>query len=303
MFNRYIEENKKVRTIELILLVLLFISSLVSIFIPIGINYFWMSLLMLCLSICIIYFFGKCFTTYEKIWFILVMTLAIIISVIFPEDDVNGVNATIIMFLYLADTFLNVLCELLISKQSRYNFLVSILVEVIEILLCIVLMYRFATLATTLFFWLPIDIISFINWSSHKDEKENELTVVRKLNGYQEVLVIIGIVIWTIVVGYVISGLNITTDLFNDDIGNIIAYIDACASALGVANGLFIFFRLEEQWIAWYLCALLETVINVITGQYVLLPLKLGYFTNTTYGYIKWHKYIKTHKNEEKSIF
>ena len=42
--------------------------------------------------------------------------------------------------------------------------------------------------------------------------------------------------------------------------------LSACASAVGVANGLFIFFRLREQWIAWYVCAALEAVINVISG-------------------------------------
>ena len=71
-------------------------------------------------------------------------------------------------------------------------------------------------MATTLFFWLPIDIISYINWSKHKDDEESELTVVRKLKGWQEVLVIIGIIIWTVVVGYFISGLDIATDFYNN---------------------------------------------------------------------------------------
>ncbi|MBR0213297.1 MAG: nicotinamide mononucleotide transporter, partial [Solobacterium sp.] len=107
-----------------------------------------------------------------------------------------------------------------------------------------------------------------------------------------------------VVVGYLISGLDIKTDFItSNSIETAIAYIDACASAVGVANGLFIFFRLREQWIAWYICALLESVINIISGQYVLLVLKLGYFTNTTYGYIKWSRYIKTHREEELSLF
>ena len=158
---------------------------------------------------------------------------------------------------------------------------------------------------TTLFFWLPIDIISFINWSRHKDENEDELTVVRRLKGWQEVLVIIGIILWTFVIGYLISGLDIATDFYNNEmLETAIIYIDACASAVGIANGLFIFFRFREQWIAWYICAALEAVINIISGQYVLLILKLGYFTNTTYGYIKWSNYIKSHKEEERlSIF
>ena len=257
---------------------------------------------ILMISVLIMTLFAKQFTTYEKSWFLSIMVLATIISVIFPEESANGVNGIIIMLLYLLDTFLNILCELLISKQSRYNFLVSVFVEIVEIAMCVVLMYRFATMVTTLLFWLPIDIISYINWTRHKDEEESELTVVRKLKGYQEVLVIVGIVVWTIVVGYFISGLDISTDFYNNELlETAIIYIDACASAVGIANGLFIFFRLREQWIAWYICAFLEAVINVISGQYVLLVLKLGYFTNTTYGYIKWSKYIQSHSQEKQA--
>ena len=285
----YMEENKIIRIVEV---VAIFISTLFSII-------YDMSFILIPLSLLVILFFSKCFTTYEKIWFISIMILASIFSILFPEEDANGVNGNLITFLYLMDTFLNILCELLISKQSRYNFLVSLLVEVCEIVICVVLMYRFATMATTFFFWIPIDIISYINWSKHKDEEKDELTVVRKLKGYQELLVILGIIIWTIVVGYFISGLDIMSDFIADKrIETIVIYLDACASAVGIANGVFILFRLEEQWIAWYICALLESIINILSGQYVLLILKLGYFTNTTYGYIKWNKYIKENKTD-----
>ena len=263
------------------------------------------ALLILALSLSVVLFFSGYFTTYEKCWFMSIMVLATIFAVLFPEESANGVNGIYIMLLYLLDTFLNILCELLISKQSRYNFLVSVLVEITEIVICLVLMYRFATMVVTLFFWLPIDIISFINWTRHKDEIKDELTVVRRLKGYQEIMIIAGIILWTFVVGYFISGLDITTDFFggNRDLEVLVAYIDACASAVGIANGLFIFFRLREQWIAWYICALLESIINILSGQYVLLILKLGYFTNTTYGYIKWSRYIKAHGDDNNTLF
>ncbi len=255
-------------------------------------------LLILFLSLGVVLFFGTCFSLYEKIWFMSIMVLATIISILFPEESANGVSGIWIMLLYLLDTILNILCELLISKQSRWNFIVSVLVEVTEILICIVLMYRFATMATTLFFWLPIDIISFINWTKHKDKQEEELTIVRRLKGWQEVLILCGIALWTILVGWLLSGINIHTDLFggNEKIKVFVDYMDACASAVGICNGVFILFRFREQWIAWYVEAILEAIINIVSGQYVLLVLKLGYITNTTYGYIKWTKYIK--KNE-----
>lgn len=291
-----IEANKTIRNIKLVISVLLLLGSLVCLnqsnikLINLGI-----SLILLFVALLIVLLFSNFFTTYEKCWFITILVLAAIVSYFFPEEDTNGINGTLIMFLYLLDTFLNILCELLISKQSRYNFLVSILIEIVEIITCIALMYRFATMAVTLFFWLPIDIISFVNWGKHKDEIQDELTIVRSLKGYQELFIILGIIVWTIIVGYFISGLSIVSDFINNKtIETIIVYLDACASAVGIANGLFILFRLKEQWVAWYICAILESIINIMSGQYVLLVLKLGYFTNTTYGYIKWSNYIKT---------
>ncbi len=244
------------------------------------------------------------FTTYEKIWFFSILILSIILGILFPEEDVNGINGKLIMFLYFLDTFLNILCELLISKQSKWNFIVSVFVELTEIVTLILLAARFATMMTTLFFWLPIDIISFINWHRHPDRVEEEITEVRKLSGWQEVAVITGIVIWTVVVGYLTSELNIVTDLFggNEVIETWVIYLDACASVVGIANGVFILLRYREQWIAWYISAILEMIINILAGQYMLLALKIGYLTNTTYGYIKWTKYIKEHKPAEKSI-
>ncbi|MBQ7687994.1 MAG: nicotinamide mononucleotide transporter [Clostridia bacterium] len=259
-----------------------------------------MACLLTAVGLAVVLFFGRHFTDYEQIWFLSILVLAAIFSLLFPEEEANGVNGLVIMALYLLDTFLNILCELLISKQSKWNFIVSVFVEITEIVICIVLMYRFATMATTLFFWLPCDILSFINWHRHPDKQEEELTVVRTLKGWQEALIIAGIVVWTVVVGYFLSHLDFLSDFIqNRTLEVVIAYLDACASAVGVVNGVFILLRLREQWIAWYICAALESAINVLSGQFVLLVLKLGYFTNTTYGYIKWTKYIKSVQKKE----
>lgn len=237
------------------------------------------------------------FSTYEKVWFISIAVLSIVFAFVFPEEDVGGVNGTIIMMLYLIDIMANILCELLISKQSKWNFIVSLIVEFTEIAICIVCAYRFATMAVTIFFWIPIDIISFIVWNKHKDKECEELTVVRKLSGWQEILVIVSIFVWTIGVGYLLTLIDVEYSIVASDplLVQVMCYVDACCSAVGIANGLFILFRYREQWIAWYICTILETAMNIMAGQWVLLVLKAGYLTNTTYGYIKWSKYIKQH--------
>lgn len=238
------------------------------------------------------------FSRYEKIWFFSVVILTIVVAIVWPSsvEDLE-INPALIMTLYIADVFTNVLCELLISKQSKWNFIVSLLVEIIEIATCIVIGERFATMTTTLFFWIPIDIISFINWNKHMDKDEKELTVVRSLKGWQEVLIISGIIVWTLGIGYLLTRIDNESLLEANTPAKIaLCYLDAMASAVGICNGLYIFFRIKEQWIAWYVCAILETIMNIILGQWVLLVLKAAYFTNTTYGYIKWTKYIKKHE-------
>lgn len=239
------------------------------------------------------------FSTYEKIWFSSLLILSAVIAILFPEDDVNGVNGKIIMALYLADILFNITCELLISKQSKWNFIVSLLVEICEIVTLIILASRFATMASTFFFWIPIDIISFINWNRHTDKDDKEITEVRTLKPWQSVLVVLAIAVWTAGVGYLIARFSPETDFYETElIMKVIAYLDACVTAVGMTNGLFILFRYREQWLAWYISCTIETVINILSGQWVLLVLKAGYFTNTTYGYIKWTKYIKEKKDE-----
>jgi len=246
----------------------------------------------------------KFYTPYEKIWFLSITVLAFVFAFVFPEEDIGGVNGNIIMTLYLIDIFSNVLCELLIAKQSKWNFLVSLVIEFTEIAICIVCAYRFATMATTIFFWIPIDIISFFVWNKHLDKEKEELTVVRELKGWQQLAVIAAIVVWTVGIGYLLTLIDVEAGILSDApvLEKIVCYLDACVSAVGIANGLFILFRYKEQWIAWYICTFIEIAINIMAGQYVLLVLKAGYLTNTTYGMIKWSRYIKEHENKKASL-
>lgn len=242
-------------------------------------------------------------TTYEKWYLFIVLFISTIFAFLFPEEDVNGVAGPLIMGLLLIYTWLNVVCELMIAKQDKWNFIVSIFIELTEIAMYIILGYRFATMAVVVFFWLPIDIISFISWKKHPDKFEEDVTQVRELSGKQRALVVLGIVVWTVVVGslvvYLTDGLAETTTIFDEkerSIAVVVCYLDAMVAALDICNGTFILLRLREQWIAWYFEVILDAVCVVLGGQYVLLVLTAAYLTNTTYGYLKWGKYIKNQK-------
>jgi len=244
-------------------------------------------------------------STYEKWYLFIALVVTSVFAILFPEEDVNGVHGAVIMSLLLVYTGLNVICELLISKQDKWNFIVSLFIEVTEISMYLILGYRFATMAVTLLFWIPIDIISFVSWRKYPDKEEKEKTIVRELSGWVRVLVILGILIWTVGIGslivYLTDGLSETTDIFDEGERNLailVCYLDAMVSALDICNGTFILLRLKEQWIAWYIEVIIDAICVIIGGQYVLLALTACYLTNTTYGYIKWSEYIKSHKED-----
>mgnify|MGYP002597847048 FL=1 len=117
-------------------------------------------------------------------------------------------------------------------------------------------------------------------------------------------LVIAAIFLWTIGVGYLLTRFIPDYGILADQPfwANVVCYLDACCSAVGIANGVFILFRYREQWVAWYISSLLETAMNIIAGQWVLLVLKVGYLTNTTYGYIKWTRYIRDRQSKEAAV-
>ena len=249
---------------------------------------------------CLLKKIRKYFTWFEIIWFVSLTVATIIVSIIYPEDAANGVSSAIITILYLIDVILAIFCELLTSKQSKWSLMLYNIVELFEIAIMIILRARFASLAVSIFFWIPIHTLSYINWDRHTDKENNRLTVVRSLKWWQSVLLVAASAIWTVGVGYLLARFSPDTDFFSSDlIMKVTCYLDACCSAVSIINGILLFFRFKENWLVWYLYVIIETVINIITGQWILLILKIGYFTNTTYGYLKWSKYIKEQNKYE----
>ena len=244
----------------------------------------------------------KYFTIFEIIWFVSLTVATIVVAIIQPEETANGVSGTIITILYTFDVVLAIFCELLTSKQSKWSLMLYNIVELFEIVIMIILKARFASLAVSIFFWIPMHTIGFFHWGKHPDKQKEELTDVRSLKGWQSLLIIIAGAIWTVGIGYLMAAFGPETDFYSSEtIIKVIAYLDACCSACSIANGILLLFRFKENWIVWYMYVIMETVINIISGQWVLLILKIGYFTNTTYGYLKWTKYIKN-KNKSENV-
>ena len=241
-------------------------------------------------------------TTYEKIWFFLFTVATIVVSILVPEETTNGIDGTVLTIVFLANAILGIMCELLTSKQSKWSFFLYIFVEIIEIVVCIMLAYRFSSMAVALLFWLPMHIISFIHWGKHEDKKQKTKTAVRRLKPKHSILMILGIAVGTFALGYLFAAITPDSELFSSDsIKVAVCYLDSCLGLLSIASGILLYFRFIENAYLWIAHVLISSVIMIMTGLWIFLILQLGYLTNAIYGICCWTKYIKNKKAEENS--
>ena len=232
--------------------------------------------------------FLKSFNKFELIWFFSVIVLLSLAMIFLPDALFDDSDNTLIVVCSIISIVANPLCELMISKQSKYNFLVSIgFIEITEMIIYLSL-HLYSCALVSLLFWVPIDIVSFFKWKKNKDEKDEDLTKVKRLTWKQDILIILGIAAFSFVVGWLLSLIPECED----------SYLDAFVSALGMANGILLLLRYNEQWYAWFAYLIFDAVLWIISGHYIMLITVAAMMINTIYGFVKWIKYIKKKKLE-----
>ena len=233
--------------------------------------------------------FLKSFTPYQIIYLAMVIAMVVLFAIFLPDEMLEDTSNTFVLTCSIIAVIANPICELLISKQSKWNFIVSIIfIEITESILYFSLGY-YSTAIISVVFWIPIDFVSFLNWNKHPDEEKDILTKVKKLSWKQDVLVILAIVAFGLGVGYLLTLIPGAED----------TYLDAFCSAVGMSNGILLLFRYHEQWIAWMLTLVLDAALYISSGSYIMLITVFAMVINTCYGFIKWLIYIKKKKMEK----
>ena len=233
--------------------------------------------------------FIKSFTPYQTIYLAAVIILTAVFSIFFP-DIMLGYEGVALIACAIISTISNPLCELLISKQSKWNFVVDFfLIEIPELVICLNFGW-YAVAATVVFFWMPIDVISFIRWNKHPDEEDANLTEVKRLKPWQTLLIVIAIFVFGFVVGKLLQLIPGASD----------TYLDAFASAVGMANGILLLLRYSEQWLAWLITTILYLFMDISSGMYILLITEVAMLINTIYGIVKWYLYTKKQAEKQR---
>ena len=145
---------------------------------------------------------------------------------------------------------------------------------------------------TCIFFWIPIDIISFVRWSKYPDAQDENVTQVKSLGWKKAILVMALVIAFSLVAGSITMNIP----------GAGSSYLEAFASAMGMVNGILLLMRYSEQWYAWFITTILYIIMDIAAGAYGLLIDEFAMLVNTIYGTVRWFLYVKREKQRKEAF-
>lgn len=218
----------------------------------------------------------------------------------------NKLDSTPLWLAYInfVSAVCGVMCVFLTARRSISNFVFAIVNTVVYI---IYLAYYkiYGTLALETIVYFPMNIISWIMWARHRDREEDEKTLSKKLNLWQNCLVVAIIALVTIlthvllmdVLGLVSWGK--LTDDYNTRIA--LTWLDSTTFAIGIVAVVLECMRYREQYIWWLITDVVAVALYIIKVPFdpVYLTKKSIYLIVAIIGVIEWYKGARKNKANE----
>ena len=238
--------------------------------------------------------FFKSFTKVEAIYMTFVVVLAVGMAVFFPDLMLESTASPLLIICSVMNVIANPLVETMNAKQFRGNFLIDIfLIEITYIILSLHLGW-YTLMLSCIFFWIPIDILSYIRWSKNIDKEDDNVTVVKRLSLKTSLMLLVFVVAFSLVMGSIMTHIPGSED----------SYLEAFATAMGMVNGVLLMLRYSEHWYAWVITTILYLAMDISAGAYGLLIDDVAMLVVTFYGIYKWLVYTKKHGTiQEKFTF
>ena len=238
--------------------------------------------------------FFKSFTKVEAIYMTFVVVLAVGMAVFFPDLMLESTASPLLIVCSVMNVIANPLVETMNAKQFRGNFLIDIfLIEITYIILSLHLGW-YTLMLSCIFFWIPIDILSYIRWSKNIDKEDDNITVVKRLSLKTSLMLLVFVVVFSLVMGSIMTHIPGSED----------SYLEAFATAMGMVNGVLLMLRYSEHWYAWVITTILYLAMDISAGAYGLLIDDVAMLVVTFYGIYKWLVYTKKHGTiQEKFTF
>ncbi len=216
--------------------------------------------------------FWNGYNTFEKLFLLFMVALQIVVFIICPDSPLNiiaglaGVVSVVMcakgrtMFYFIG--FIQTITYLVLAWRNQFYG------EVLENL------FYFVTMIWGIFVWKKNEV---------KNADGTEDVIAKKFTTKQWIFSIVGTVIATIGMGYVLDG-----------IGSAQAYTDAATNVMAIFAQILMVRRYREQWIWWLVIDVFCIKMWFVAGNWSMVAMYIAWTANCIYGWYNWSKLNKT---------
>lgn len=222
--------------------------------------------------------FWNGYTTFEKLFLLFMIILQIGVFIVCPDSPLNiiaglaGVISVVMcakgrtMFYFIG--FIQTITYLVLAWQNQFYG------EVLEN------MFYFVTMIWGIFVWKKNEI---------KNEDGTEDIMAKKFTTAQWIVSIIGTVVATIIMGYMLNS-----------IGSAQAYTDAATNVMAIFAQILMVRRYREQWIWWLAIDIFCIKMWFVAGNWSMVAMYIAWTANCIYGWCNWSKLNKQQEGANK---
>lgn len=228
----------------------------------------------------------KAMKWYEWIMAIIMIAIAGRAMVMgFAGTEIGGNPAWLTVINFIS-AVCGVFCIFFCAKANISNFAFGL---VNTLVYAVYLWYWkiYGTFCLEMFFYLPMNIGSWIVWARHRDGIMTEKTKAKKLNVWQSVCV----AVITILSGIVYHSILVR-------VGGNVVWLDAFTVSIGIIATILELFRYREQYALWIVQDVIAVGMYIVHFDPVYLTKKSIYLIMAVIGLWNWYK-LNRERNTE----
>lgn len=200
-----------------------------------------------------------------------------------PDNSSNPQWLTVINFI---SAICGIICIFFCAKASISNYLFG-LINTIVYIIYLAYWKIYGTMCLELFVYFPVNIVSWILWARHRDEKEPEKTKSRKMGIYQNIICLLVVLASAVIYHFILLKL-----------GGTVAWLDAFTVSIGLIATFLQMLRYREQYVWWNITNVVAIAMYIQHFDPVYLTKKSIYLVMSIIGLVNWWKLNKERNKE-----
>ena len=214
---------------------------------------------------------------------IFIAARAMVLGFTAGSADGNPPWLTVINFI---SAVCGVICIFFTAKANISNFLFAT-VNTIVYAIYLVYWHIWGTAALEIFFYIPMNFISWYYWARHRDRELTQKTKAKRLTMLQNLLC--GVII--LVSGIIYHGILVR-------IGGEVAWFDAFTLSIGIVATILELLRYREQYVWWIVTDVVSVGMYIAHFDAVYLTKRSIYLIMAVIGLVNWAKLNRTRNIE-----